>query len=423
MKKTIYFLLLLFCISQIDLIAQSDRAIRRAAQTGKSGVSKDELVSIKSDVSYASAIQMLGEMARKLEDRVLIDRSPMRDDTRPIGINIESMYWKDALELILRSNKLWYNDYPDYIEILSIEELAGKQVQQPGVPSDQKPLFTPAVAVDTMNKVIAQQREITISSIFFQLDRTKLAERGVSFSIFRGKDLNLGVVLSGTSKVIDPMFTVSATPTSKQLTVDIAAALAMMEGDNLGEVISRPEITVRSGNTGRIQIGTDFSIKEKDFAGNTVERFYPSGTILTVTPKIVKINDIEFVDLNYQIERSNVTFTSTSTLVDKTQATGTLSLLNGEESYVGGLYTNEESVVRSGVPILKDLPWWVFGLRYLFGYDKTVTSRKELIVLIKASFLPLIEERAAVTLDDKKNLIHEKLQESQKEVKKRTTVK
>lgn len=424
MKKTLTLLVLLLIIGSLSAVGQSERAVKRAAQTGKAGVSKEELVSIKSDVPYAQAIMMLGEMARKLEDRVLIDRSPKREDLQPIGINIEAMYWKDALELILRTNQLWYNDYPDYMEIIAIEDLAKQQQQreQPASTLEQRPLAL-AAPVDTTNKVIAQQREITISSIFFQLDRTKLNERGVSFSIFRGKDLNLGVVFTGTSNVTTPLFQAAVSPSNKQLTVDITAALAMMEGENLGEIISRPEITVRAGNTGRIQIGTDFSVKEKDFAGNTVERFYPSGTILTVTPKVVKVNDVEFVDLNYQIERSSVTFGTASTLVDKTQASGTLSLLNGEESYVGGLYTNEETIVRQGVPFLKDLPWWVFGLRYLFGYDKVVTTRKELIVLIKANFLPLVEERAAAVTQEKKNIIKEKLQQSEQEVRSNTTVK
>ncbi|MBP8975623.1 MAG: hypothetical protein KBG83_02800 [Bacteroidetes bacterium] len=423
MKKLfIFFAIFSLCFSAVAF-SQSERAVRRAAQTGKAGVSKDELVSIKSDVSYAQAIQMLGEMARKLEDRILIDRSPMRDDSKPIGINIEAMYWKDALELILRTHQLWYNDYPDYMEIVAIESLMKQNEQAQATTPDQKPLLIPsAVAADTSNKVIAQQREITISTVFFQLDRTKLQESGVSFSIFRGKDLNLGIKFTGGDNVLTPMFQASATPTNKDLTVDISAALSMMEANNLGEVISRPEITVRAGNTGRIQIGTDFSVKEKDFAGNTVERFYPSGTILTVTPKVIKVNDIEFVDLAYQIERSNVTFTTTSTLVDKTQSSGTLSLLNNEESYVGGLYTNEKSIIRSGVPILKDLPWWVFGLRYIFGYNKSQTTRKELIVMIKASFLPLVEERA-VMVHEEKNMIQEKLIQSEQEVKKTTTVK
>ncbi|MCX7984220.1 MAG: type II and III secretion system protein [Bacteroidetes bacterium] len=430
MNKILFLWLLLWVIVFSNGgYSQSERAVRRAAQTGKAGISKEEIVSMKADVPYAQAIQMLGEMARKLEDRILIDRSPMRENAKPIGLNIEAMYWKDALELILRSNQLWYNDYPEYIEILAVEELLKQQQAEQPIKSarieEQKPQLAPAVTgiPDTMGRYIASQREITISSIFFQLDRTRLAEKGVSFSIFRGKNLNLGVEFAGAGEVIKPIFTVGASPRGSKMVVDIDAALAMMEGENLGEVISRPEITVRAGNTGRIQIGTDFSVKEKDFAGNTVERFYPSGTILTVTPKILKVNDVEFIDLNYTIERSTVTTGATSTLLDKTQASGTLSLLNGEESYVGGLYTNEEVIIRTGVPFLKDLPWWFFGLRYIFGYDKKQTIRKELIVLLRAKFLPLVEERAAMVEEEKKNIIQEKLQESTKEIKGKTTVK
>jgi len=42
---------------------------------------------------------------------------------------------------------------------------------------------------------------------------------------------------------------------------------------------------------------------------------------------------------------------------------------------------------------LKDLPWWIFGLRYLFGYDSKQVIKRELVVLIKAEILPSLEER------------------------------
>ena len=57
------------------------------------------------------------------------------------------------------------------------------------------------------------------------------------------------------------------------------------------------------------------------------------------------------------------------------------------------------------IPILKDLPWWVFGLRYLFGFNSTANSRRELVVLIKAELVPTIEERMAETVKPQ-DLIH-----------------
>jgi type IV pilus assembly protein PilQ len=51
--------------------------------------------------------------------------------------------------------------------------------------------------------------------------------------------------------------------------------------------------------------------------------------------------------------------------------------------------------VRTGVPFLKDLPWWFFGLRYIFGSDERRTLRRELAILMKAEIVPSLRERAA----------------------------
>ena len=121
-------IIFLFVVSMAaSAFAQTEQAIRRAAQ-GKI-VNQDQLVSFNSDVPYSKAIQSLGELSKKLDGKLLIDRSPLQGKDKTIGINIESMYWKDALELILRSNQLWYNDYPEYMEIVSFEEM-GKQATE-----------------------------------------------------------------------------------------------------------------------------------------------------------------------------------------------------------------------------------------------------------------------------------------------------
>jgi len=35
----------------------------------------------------------------------------------------------------------------------------------------------------------------------------------------------------------------------------------------------------------------------------------------------------------------------------------------------------------------------VFGLRYIFGYDKDQVTRKELIILLKSELVPTLQER------------------------------
>jgi type IV pilus assembly protein PilQ len=442
MKIRSLLFIFLFVVSITELVqAQSEQAVRRAAQ-GKV-VNQDQLVSFSADVPYTKAIQSLGELSKKIDGKLLLDRSPLQGKEKTIGINIESMYWKDALELILRSNQLWYNDYPEYLEIVSFEEVGkqvGEQTQKDNLSrgASQTPSFAPAPGVTKAPAIIdsseyySKLREITISSVFFDINKTKLIQSGMDFSIFRGSNMNLGVNIYGATSILttgtttttasrlsDQAISASIHPTGSNLGVDINAAISMFESEQLGEVIARPQITVRSGSSSIFQVGQDFSVLEKDFSGNTVQKFYPTGTILTVKPTIYKVGDMEFIDVRYTVEKSTFTSSTSTTVINKTMGTGSLTLLNGEEGYIGGMYSNEETIIRSGVPLLKDLPWWVFGLRYLFGYDSKQVIKRELIVLMKAEILPSLEERAA-KLPAVKNIIQDSQHEMDKDIKRRT---
>jgi len=440
-RSLLFLFLIAAAIAQL-VEAQTEQSIERKAK-GKV-VNQDEMVSFKSDVPYTKAIQSLGELSKKLDGRLVIDRSPLQGKDKTIGINIESMYWKDALELILRSNQLWYIDYPEYMEIASFEEIGkkqGEQAQREGPSRDisqppsssSVPMIMPpqAAAVVDSSEYYSKVRDISISCVFFDLNRTKLLEDGMDFSIFRGSNLNLGVDIFGatnpittgtasttSSRLGNEFLGATVHPTGNNLGVDIKAALKMFEAEQLGEVISNSKIPVRSGLSSTLQVGDDFSVLEKDFSGNTVQKFYPTGTILNIKPRIFKVGEMEFIDIQYKVEKSTFEASTVTTIIHKTSTSGSLTLLNGEESYIGGMYSNSEVIVRQGVPLLKDLPWWVFGLRYLFGYDSKNTTKRELIVLLKAEILPSLEDRA-IKPQTVKNIIKESTEEMDKDLKRR----
>lgn len=441
-RSLLFLFLIVASITQL-VEAQTEQSIERKAK-GKI-VNQDELVSFKSDVPYTKAIQSLGELSKKLDGRLIIDRSPLQGKDKTIGINIESMYWKDALELILRSNQLWYIDYPEYMEIASFEEIGKKQGEQAqntsreisqSPSSSSVPVIIPSqvAAVVDSSEYFSKVRDIAISCVFFDLNRTKLLEDGMDFSIFRGSNLNLGVNIFGatvppatatalpTSRLTNQFSSVSVDPTGNNLGVTIDAALKMFEADQIGEVISNSKIPVRSGLSSTLQVGDDFSVLEKDFSGNTVQKFYPTGTILNIKPRIFKVGEMEFMDIQYRVEKSTFEASSVTTIIHKTSTSGSLTLLNGEESYIGGMYSNSETIVRQGVPLLKDLPWWVFGLRYIFGYDSKNIVKRELIVILKAEILPSLEDRA-LKPQPGKNVIKESREEMEKDLIKRRTEK
>lgn len=399
-------------LSGIVLAQVREEGLVRRLERGKEIIRPDEIVSFKSDIPFAQAMQSLSEISKKFTGKIIVDPNPPAD--KQIGINIQSMYWREAFEVILRTNGRWYKELNEYFQVIPMtQEIAGGVpqtiAQQPGAP---------AVAIIDSAMLAAKSREVRISAVFLEINKTKLAESGLNFSIFRGRNLNLGIEFSAADRVSSDILRADINPSSRRLSVDISAALQFFESNGFGEVIAQPQVTVRSGMLGRVQVGEDFSIKQRDFAGNLIDQFYSTGTILAVTPRVYHFNGIDFVDISVDVERSSVLPDPVTIRVNKTQATSNLLLINGEENYVGGLFLNEERGSREGVPLLKDLPWWVFGLRYVFGYDKKETIRKELIVLLKADILPVLQDRAAKDKDSL-DVLQKTLEEGREELRKK----
>jgi type IV pilus assembly protein PilQ len=219
-----------------------------------------------------------------------------------------------------------------------------------------------------------------------------LEEAGINWSFMKSnKDMSTTMTFGGAGRVTDDIFKAELTP--KLSFANITAVAKVFSSYNLGEVLSGPQLIVRSGEKGRIQVGQDFSIKERDFSGNLLDKFYSTGTIIDVTPQVVADGGQTFIRLKVDVERSSLVPSAASTVINKTKANTDVLLLDGEETIIGGLYNNETQEVRLGIPFLKDLPWYVFGLRYLFGYNKEEVRKKELIILLKAELVPTLQDR------------------------------
>ncbi|GJQ19929.1 MAG: type II secretion pathway protein GspD [Bacteroidia bacterium] len=400
-----------------------DEMLLKRAERGKVGIDPNEIVSFKSDVDVAQALASLSEMAMKFTKKP-IAFDPQYFAGRKIGVDIVEMPWRTAMETILRTNGLWYQEQEAYFQLVSpqqgtVQTATPTQTtptgQQPVSQMPQQP-FTPLILDSAA--AIAKEREVTISAIFLEINTSDLRESGISFSIFRSSanDFNLGVQFQGEGLVSSDIFGITASTAPGQFEVDVETALKIFESNSLGEIIARPQVTVRSGQKGRVQVGEDFSVKQRTISGDVTETFVSTGTILEVTPKVFRYNGMDSIDITLAVERSSLVDIATSR-INKTKAESKLLLLNGEENYVGGLFLNEEQVVREGIPILKDLPWWVLGLRYIFGYDRNFVTKKELIVLLRAELVPTLEDRVT---QKAKDVIDERLKQGRQEVREKS---
>jgi hypothetical protein len=365
--------------------------------------SPQELVSIAPTTSMDKALSVISEVSQKFVGKVIIDTERR---SMPINVDIQGLQWRDALEAICRKNDLWYSEFENYIQLTASPGSEAAGAGRGAVPAGG------GVQNTDIQKELAtfRSREIKISAVFFEVNLNKLDEVGLNWSFMKStNDYSLTSSFAGADKVSDQIFKTELTPKVSFANMNFLAKF--FANYTLGEILSGPQLIVRSGEEGRIQVGQDFSIRERDFAGNLIDKFYSAGTIIRVTPQVMTEQGVNFVHLKVDVERSNANPGAISTVINKTKATTNVLLLDGEETIIGGLFNNEVNTIRTGIPFLKDLPWYVFGLRYLFGYDKDEVIKKELIILIKADLVPTLQER--ITQKAKEDGVYEKWQAEQ----------
>ena len=192
---------------------------------------------------------------------------------------------------------------------------------------------------------------------------------------------------------------------------NIDALVKFFGQNNLGDVVTSPEVVVRDSKQGRIQVGQDIFVTTRDIAGNTINQQLSTGTIIDVVPTIYNQHDTDFIYLNLNIEQSDV---SPGPVINRTSVKTHALLYDGEETIIGGLYTTVETQSREGIPVLKDLPWWFLGLRYVFGSESKAKTKNELIILLKAEMVRPIRDRISLK-SNPRNLLDEKRMQNQRE--------
>jgi type IV pilus assembly protein PilQ len=380
MKKLIIICLFITLFTEID--AQVD-----LKQKLQGYVNPNELVTLSENISFDQAIQVLSTVSEKITGKRIVSTAAV---TVPIGVELDKIQYKKALFIIAQYHNLMVEETESVIVVKKKD--AGKE----------------QLTADVYASV--DDREVKITALMFEANVSEMQERGINWQFLLSRSgLSIGGDFTSvqeqqqsattTTQVQQkpPAFDLSSASTFEmgKFKGNATALFRFFETENLGEIFARPTVTVRNNIQGRAQVGSDFSIKERDFAGNLIDKFYSTGTIIEVTPHIYNEDGIDYILLRLKVERSSAIPDVISTEIRKTEANTSVMLLDGEETAIGGLIVYEETTVRRGIPFLKDLPWWVFGIRYLAGYDSKEVAKKEIIMLIKAEILPSLKERVS----------------------------
>jgi type IV pilus assembly protein PilQ len=165
---------------------------------------------------------------------------------------------------------------------------------------------------------------------------------------------------------------------------DLSVFVQALQRIELADIEAVPSVTTVDNRPAEILVGDRVPIRVVDAqsAGTgaiprATVRFEQTGINLRVTPHVTNNRQIL---MEVHAERSNVRPAPVDIgfTFQTQQAENQVLVSDGETVVIGGLTVTEVNVVKTGIPILVDLPL----IGGLFGFTSTTESRRDLLILI-----------------------------------------
>jgi len=158
----------------------------------------------------------------------------------------------------------------------------------------------------------------------------------------------------------------------------IEAQLQMLEQNRKANIISNPRVTTVDNREAKILVGQKIPLIVQDVAGNPVSQLQTIGIQLKVTPHLTQDRKI-VMDLHPEVsDLSTQSTVQGGVIINTSEADTRVMVDDGQTAVIGGLIRTNDSHVRRGVPLLKDIPL----LGALFRSDNTIKQNRELLIFV-----------------------------------------
>ena len=152
--------------------------------------------------------------------------------------------------------------------------------------------------------------------------------------------------------------------------------LSALVSDGKGQILSNPRVITADKKEASIEQGTQIPYQQASSSGATSVSFKNATLALRATPQITPNGDV-LLDLSVNKDSVGVN-TSAGPSID-TKAIKTQVLVeDGGTVVIGGIYTQDDEVNESRVPLFGDLPY----IGNLFKTRTTTRDRREMLVFI-----------------------------------------
>ena len=361
-----------------------------------------------------------------------------------VDVALRDVPWDQALDIILRANKLGYSVDGTIVRIVPMNVLAQESDDRKKLADanalagelriitrplsyakalDLLPIITKSslsprgdVQIDTRTNTLIirdladrlqaaselivaldrPQPQVEIEARIITLNRNFAKQLGLQWNFNGRVDPSVGTstglafpntgVLTGGTGAVNP-----AAPTGLSLALgsingalNLDVALRALETSGKVRIVSSPRVSTQNNIEAEITQGSQIPVQT--MSNNTVTvTFIPAALILRVTPQITASNTVimRIVVDKSSPNYSQVTPAQPTPSIDKQAASTTVLVPDGDTTVIGGIYNSLESTSEDRTPSLHRIPL----LGWLFKNNTDRETQDELLIFITPKIL------------------------------------
>lgn len=175
----------------------------------------------------------------------------------------------------------------------------------------------------------------------------------------------------------------------QSLRAELAIKASELTGD--GKLVSQPKVVTLDNKEAVIEQGMEIPYKVIDENGNISTEFKKASLILKVKPHVTNDNKI-MLDLEIKKDKPNYDYVAitgnTEPAIDTRNVKTQIMVNNGDTLVIGGIYEQEKSKSKAGIPLLSKIPL----LGWLFKNEVVKNSNSQLLIFITPKVINNVEK-------------------------------
>ena len=340
-----------------------------------------------------------------------------------VSASLKDAPWQSALEAILKSHGFGYVEEDGIIRVGVLQKIRNEELEEVAAERKREDLLPIETRVVRLEFAAADELKGSLKEMLTTRGRIQVDERTNALIVtdIQGRVLEIAEMAQDLDsrtpqvEIVSKLIDVSAEETQNlgiewnavNLTAGDAVAGASVDAANAGatgklrigtvqswgqldavldamarsrkaNIVSNPNITTVNNREAKILVGSKIPLIVADEAGNAITQLTTIGIQMRVTPHVNSDRTIT-LDLHPEVsELSSQATVQGGVIINTSEADTRVIVENGETAVIGGLIRDVQSEVKTGIPVLKDIP----GIGWLFRNTNDITDKRELIIFV-----------------------------------------